>query len=179
MLRRFAALLAALLVGALIPLCSAAEVTKLQIRVTNAEGNPVGKATVVVRFLPDVKIKHSATIFELRTSKEGIAGFQRKPQGKARILLCTFLLAGICVDNAPMAPQGKIQVQVIAKGYQTFGSAFDFHGEEKTLEIVLTRPQQQLAHGATWFPTSRPANSFPLPVAPPGLRPTSRAISPS
>ena len=58
------------------------------------------------------------TTFELRSNQEG----------EARI---------------PSIPQGKILVQVIAKGYQTFGQTFDVTEEEKTLEITLNPPQQQ------------------------------------
>jgi len=54
------------------------------------------------------------TTFELRSNQEG----------EARI---------------PSIPQGKILVQIIAKGYQTFGQTFDITEEEKTLDITRTR----------------------------------------
>ncbi len=43
----------------------------------------------------------------------------------------------------PTIPQGKIRVQVIAKGYQTFGQDFEVNEEEKTLEVRLNPPQTQ------------------------------------
>ena len=43
----------------------------------------------------------------------------------------------------PSIPQGKIRIQVIAKGYQTFGKIFDITEEEKTVDITLNPPQQQ------------------------------------
>jgi len=43
----------------------------------------------------------------------------------------------------PSIPQGKILVQVIAKGYQTFGQTFDVNEDEKTLDVTLNPPQQQ------------------------------------
>jgi hypothetical protein len=124
MKKLYVALLAAWLsVGALPAI--GADQTLLHIHVTNKEGKPIGNASVIVRFVPDrlIKIKHSRTSWEMRTSQEGIA-------------------------KIPEIPQGKVQVQVIAKNYQTFGDTFDIKEEEKTLEIVLNPPQSQYsAHG--------------------------------
>ena len=96
--------------------------TKLQIEVKSHAGKPVDRASVVVRFLQArsvVKLgKKTRTHWELRTSQEGIA-------------------------RIPPIPQGKILVQVIAKGYQTFGQTFEIDEEEKTVEVKLNAPQQQ------------------------------------
>lgn len=112
-----AVLLASLAAGAL-----AAPMTKINIVLKNQAGKPVDHASVVVRFVQGhsvVKLgKAIRTTFELRSNQEG----------EARI---------------PSIPQGKIRVQVIAKGYQTFGQIFDITDEEKTLEITLNPPQQQ------------------------------------
>jgi len=82
----------------------------------------VDRASVVVRFVEGHSIvklgKAIRTTFELRTNQDGEA-------------------------NIPTIPQGKIRVQVIAKGYQTFGQVFDVTEEEKTLPITLNPPQQQ------------------------------------
>ena len=124
MKKLYVALLAASLSAGALP-AIAADQTLLQIHVTNQEGKPIGNASVIVRFVPDrlIKIKHSKTSWEMRTSQEGIA-------------------------KIPEIPQGKVQVQVIAKNYQTFGDTFDVRQEEKTLEIVLNAPQAQYsAHG--------------------------------
>ena len=43
----------------------------------------------------------------------------------------------------PSVPQGKIQVQVIAKDYQTFGQNFDIDEDEKTIDVKLNPPQPQ------------------------------------
>jgi hypothetical protein len=127
----FALLAGSLCLGAL-P-ARGADQTLLQIHVTNKEGKPVGNASVVVRFVPDrlLKIKHSRTSWELRTSQEGVA-------------------------KIPEIPQGKVQVQVIAKNYQTFGDTFDIHEEEKTLEIVLNPPQAQYSAHGDKDPTAGP-----------------------
>ena len=112
-----AVVLASLAAGAL-----AAPMTKINIVLKNQAGKPVDHASVVVRFVQGhsvVKLgKAIRTTFELRSDQEG----------EARI---------------PSIPQGKILVQVIAKGYQTYGQTFDVTEEEKTLEITLNPPQQQ------------------------------------
>ena len=116
-----AVLLAALLSGALAA-HAAAPMTKLNISVKTQAGRPIDRASVVVRFVEGhsvVKLgKAVRTTFELRTNQEGQA-------------------------NVPEIPQGKIRIQVIAKGYQTFGQLFDVTEEEKTIPITLNPPQQQ------------------------------------
>jgi hypothetical protein len=96
--------------------------TKLRIEVKNIYDKPVQRASVVVRFVEGRSIskfgRKIITHWELRTNQEGIA-------------------------NIPTIPQGKIRVQVIAKGYQTFGKVFEVNEEEKTLEVKLNPPQTQ------------------------------------
>lgn len=96
--------------------------TKLRVEVKSVSGKPVERASVVVRFVEGrsvVKLgKKIVTNWELRTNQEGVA-------------------------KVPTIPQGKIQVQVIAKGYQTFGQTFDVGEEEKTIEVKLNPPQAQ------------------------------------
>ena len=100
----------------------AAPMTKLNIVVKSQGGHPVDRASVVVKFVQGHSIvklgKAVRTTFELRTNQDGEA-------------------------KIPTIPQGKIQVQVIAKGYQTFGQVYDVTEEEKTLDITLNPPQQQ------------------------------------
>jgi hypothetical protein len=94
--------------------------TRLTIEVKTNEGKPLDRASVIVRFGEGRSIKKLGkkvvTRWELRTNQ----------QGQAKI---------------PPIPQGKILVQVIAKGYQTFGQTFDINEEEKTLEVKLNPPQ--------------------------------------
>jgi len=101
---------------------AAAPMTKITIALKDQAGKPVDHASVVVRFVQGhsvVKLgKAIRTTFELRSNQEG----------EARI---------------PSIPQGKILVQVIAKGFQTFGQTFDVAEDEKTLDITLNPPQQQ------------------------------------
>jgi len=100
----------------------AAPMTKINIVVKNQAGKPVDRASVVVKFVQGHSIvklgKAVRTAFELRSNQDG----------EARI---------------PSIPQGKILVQIIAKGYQTYGHTYDVTEEEKTLEITLNPPQQQ------------------------------------
>jgi len=113
-------LLPALLLCALA--LDAAPMTKLNILIKTQSGRPVDRASVIVRFVEGHSViklgKAVRTTFELRTNQEGQA-------------------------NVPEIPQGKIRIQVIAKGYQTFGQIFDVTDEEKTIPITLNPPQQQ------------------------------------
>jgi hypothetical protein len=111
-----------LMVAAFASAALAAPMTRINIVVKSQGGKPVDRASVVVRFIQGhsvVKLgKAIRTTFELRTNQDG----------EARI---------------PSIPQGKILVQIIAKGYQTFGQTFEVNDEEKTLDITLNPPQQQ------------------------------------
>jgi hypothetical protein len=101
---------------------AAAPMTRLKIVVTTQSGKPVDRAGVVVKFLEGHNLlklgKGTPTTYELRTNQEGEI-------------------------KVPEIPQGKIRIQVIAKGYQTFGQVFDITDEEKTVPIKLNPPQQQ------------------------------------
>jgi hypothetical protein len=96
--------------------------TKLCITVKTQSGRPIDRASVVVRFVEGHSIiklgKAIRTTYEVRTNQEGVA-------------------------RIPEIPQGKIRIQVIAKGYQTFGQIFDVTEDEKEIPITLNPPQQQ------------------------------------
>ena len=120
-MRTAMAFVAALLVGAF-TLVADNDMTKLRIEVKTLGGRPVDRASVVVKFVEGrsvVKLgKKIKTSWELRTNQDGLA-------------------------TIPPVPQGKILVQVYAKGYQTFGNLYDINEEEKTLEVKLKPPQSQ------------------------------------
>ena len=105
----------------LVPL-SAGEMTKLRVSVKNLEGKPIDRASVIIRFAePPSKTRFghkTKTSWELRTNQEGIA-------------------------NIPEIPQGKVQIQVIAEDYQTFGANFQIVEPEQTIEVALKPPQPQ------------------------------------
>ena len=100
----------------------ASDTTRLQVKITNLEGKPVDRASVIVRFVKGrnyAKLgKKMLTHWETRTNQEGLV-------------------------KLPEMPQGEILVQVIAKGYQTFGDKFDVANDEQTIEIKLNPPQPQ------------------------------------
>lgn len=100
---------------------SAGDMTKLKIVVTTRSGRPIDRADVIVRFggRSIVKLgKMVRTTWEMRSSQEGVA-------------------------EIPDMPKGQIRIQVIAKGYQTFGDTFDVSEDERTIEIKLNPPQKQ------------------------------------
>jgi hypothetical protein len=102
----------------------AGDMTKIQVKVTNLSGKPVDRASVIVRFIEGrsvVKLgKKIRTQWETATNQEGLA-------------------------KIPEIPQGKILVQVIAKGYQTYGNTVEVNDDEKTIEIQLKPPQPQFS----------------------------------
>ena len=116
-------LLACLLVAAIALPSRAGDppMTKLRVEVRTYTDKPVERASVVIKFLEGfnvVKMKKRQTAWEIRTNQEGVA-----------IL--------------PSIPQGKIGIQVIAKGYQTYGQTIEVNEEEKTVEVKLNAPQPQ------------------------------------
>jgi hypothetical protein len=99
----------------------AADLTTLKIVVTTPSGKPVERAEVVVRFGGRSVVKFGKmvrTSWEVRTTQQGVA-------------------------EIPEMPKGKIRVQVVAKGYQTFGQTFDVDEDQRTIEVKLNPPQEQ------------------------------------
>jgi hypothetical protein len=99
----------------------AGDLTKLKIVVTTQSGKPIERADVVVRFGGRSVVKFGKlvrTTWEMRSTQEGVA-------------------------DIPEMPKGKIRVQVIAKGYQTFGQTFDVAEDQRTIEVKLNSPQPQ------------------------------------
>ena len=118
---RYALLLLAACALAL-PARADAPLTKLRIEVRSLADRPIERASVVVRFVEGRSIakfgKKIRTSWELRTNQEGVA-------------------------NIPPIPQGKILVQVYAKGYQTYGQVHEVNEDEKTIAVKLNPPQAQ------------------------------------
>lgn|SRR5579871_1187381 len=98
------------------------DLTTITVAVKSPYDNPVDNASVVVKFVKGrskAKLgKKILTSWERRTNQEGLA-------------------------KIPPIPQGSILVQVIAKGYQTFGQTFEIDEEQKTIEVKLNPPQAQ------------------------------------
>ena len=106
--------------AASLPLFADDETTRLVVEVKTLGGKPIDRAAVVVNFVEGRSIvklgKKVQTHWEVRTNQEGVA-------------------------KIPPLPEGKVRIQVIAKGYQTFGQTFEVSGPEKTLTIKLNPPQ--------------------------------------
>jgi hypothetical protein len=100
---------------------AAPPLTNLRVEVKTHSDKPIERASVIVTFVEGrdyIKLGKKVYVpFELKTNMEGIA-------------------------KIPPVPQGKIKVQVIAKGYQTFGEVFEVNETEKTIEVRLNPPQQ-------------------------------------
>lgn len=90
--------------------------TKLRIHVTAAD-KPVGNASVYVRFPVAGGIFHKEKLSELnlKTNEDGSA-------------------------KVPDIPRGKILIQVVAKGWKTYGKWYDIDSEAMTVEIKLEPP---------------------------------------
>jgi hypothetical protein len=90
---------------------------KLRIEVTTPDGKPVGNASVYVRFNETVGLFHKNKLAEmsLKTNQDG----------------------SVKVTDVP---QGKILIQVIAKGWHTFGKWYDIETESETVQIKLEAP---------------------------------------
>ncbi len=93
-------------------------VSSLKLVVLKADnGKPVRNASVVLHVV-DSRGKQAKGGLELKTDSEGRAS-----------------LDGI--------PYGKLRVQVIIRGFQTYGQDHDINQPEQELVIKLKRPQEQ------------------------------------
>ncbi len=87
--------------------------------VRDSNGKPVKNAEVVVHFL-DKEGRVKAEGLELKTHDDGKA-------------------------DAPGIPFGKVRVQVIARGYRTFGEDYDVNRPQMDITIKLQKPQDQFS----------------------------------
>ena len=91
------------------------DITVAVIKATN--GKPVRNAAVVIHSVNEEGKQESGGI-ELKTDMEGKTGYQGLPYGKLRI-------------------------QVIARGFQTYGEDFDINEPQKAIEVKLKPPSGQ------------------------------------
>jgi len=98
--------------------------TTLRVEVKTHTDRPLDRASVVVKFVKGrnyLKLgKKTVTSWQVKTNQEGVA-------------------------KVPALPQGEILIQVIAKGYQTFGQTFEVNEPERTIEVKLNPPQPQFS----------------------------------
>ncbi|HVB87220.1 MAG TPA: carboxypeptidase-like regulatory domain-containing protein [Candidatus Dormibacteraeota bacterium] len=92
--------------------------TKLKLLVLDPDGKPVGNASVYVRFYAESGgLLHHDKLAELdlKTNNDGTV-------------------------KVPPVPQGKILIQVIAKGWHTFGKWYDVEKNQQSITIKLEAP---------------------------------------
>ena len=90
---------------------------KLRIEVTSPDGKPVGNASVYVRFNESVGLFHRNKLAEM--------SFKTNQDGSVKV-----------TD----VPQGKILIQVVAKGWHTYGKWYDVQTDQQTIQIKLDPP---------------------------------------
>lgn len=117
------ALLAALLPTARLARAGDDDYARLILQVlTDETKKPVASAHVVVNFVSGktLFIKKRQARWEAQTNKKG----------------------EIIMDDLP---RGRVKVQVIARGYQTFGDEYDLSKAEETLTILMKPPAKQVS----------------------------------
>jgi hypothetical protein len=90
---------------------------RLRIRVTSPKGSPVSNASVYVRYYKDGGLVHKDQLQEM--------DFKTNQDGSVKV---------------PPIPQGKIQIQVIAQGWHTFGEWYDIEKDEQEVSVQLEEP---------------------------------------
>ncbi|MGB8524070.1 MAG: carboxypeptidase-like regulatory domain-containing protein [Candidatus Acidiferrales bacterium] len=91
---------------------------KLKIEVVSgSDGKPVGNASVYVRYNESGGFLHKDKLAELN--------FKTNQDGSAKV---------------PEIPQGRILIQVIAKGWHTYGKWYDIDTDEQTIQVKLDPP---------------------------------------
>lgn len=96
------------------------QLSSLRIVVVDYDGQPISRASLIVRTLKGKKHKKIGRSFQLKTSQQG---------------------------TAPLPPikQGLVLLQVIAEGYQTYGETIELSEPEQTFTVTLRSPQDQLS----------------------------------
>lgn len=109
--------------------------TAIVVKVKNTYNKPVDNAEVILDFLGSHQVqklgKRKAVHWEVHSNQEGVAHF-------------------------PPVPQGTIQLQVVAKGYQTFGNKYDIDTADKAIAVTLNQPQPQYSAHPPLKPADNP-----------------------
>jgi hypothetical protein len=90
---------------------------KIRITVTDPNDKPVPNASVYVRFNVSGGMFHKDHLSEL--------SFKTNQEGSLKV---------------PEVPQGKVLIQVIAKGWHTYGKWYDVDKDEQSVTIKLEQP---------------------------------------
>ena len=117
---RFLALLL-LAVAVALPAVGEDKTTRLTLQVLReADKQPVADAHVVIQFKVEKLLKDRRGSWEAKTNRKGVVVLSDVPLGVAR-------------------------VQIIARGYQTYGDEHDLNKPEQELTILLKPPQKQVS----------------------------------
>lgn len=95
----------------------AQQTTRIRMLVTSDAGKPISNASVYVKFPVDGGMFHHDKLQEmdLKTNEDGSV-------------------------KVPPIPQGKVLVQVVAKGWRPYGKWYDVETDEQLIEIKLAPP---------------------------------------
>jgi hypothetical protein len=96
---------------------NAPALTRIRVSVTSSAGKPIENASVYVRF--------SETGGFFHHEKEQELDLKTNQDGSVKV---------------PEIPQGKVLIQVVAKGWKTFGKWYEIHTDEQMIEIKLDPP---------------------------------------
>lgn len=90
---------------------------ELEVRVLQEEsGEPVAQAAVYVKFKEERLLRRDKKLeWALKTNAEGVAAF-------------------------PSIPEGKVLLQVVAKGWKTYGRYYTLSGRKQIIEVKLRPP---------------------------------------
>jgi hypothetical protein len=109
--------------------------TVIKIEVTNQFDKPVENAEVILDWVGGRQVTKGwmkkKVHWEVHTNQEGLAHF-------------------------PPVPEGKVQLQVNKKTYQTWGNEVEISGAEQTVEIKLAPPQSQYSAHPPLKPADAP-----------------------
>ncbi|OFW02227.1 MAG: hypothetical protein A3G20_02630 [Acidobacteria bacterium RIFCSPLOWO2_12_FULL_59_11] len=121
----FAAVFAVAVFPAAILSAAEEESSRLTLQVLRAEDKkPVADAHVVVKFVAEKLLKDKRISWEAKTNRNGV----------------------LVLNNLPT---GSVKIQVIAKGYQTYGDEHKLTNPEEELTILLKPPQGQFSSHPT------------------------------
>jgi len=116
-MRRFALIIVLALLGGAALLAEKPVSTLKFVVVTDSEGKPVRNAEVVLHGV-DSKGRQQSEGLEVKTHQDGKA-------------------------EVPGVPYGRVRVQVIAKGFRTFGEDYDVSQPAHDITIKMQKPQEQ------------------------------------
>jgi hypothetical protein len=91
--------------------------TRVTIAVTGGDKDiPIENASVYLKYVEEHKItKNKQFELNVKTNREGIA-------------------------HIPDAPLGRVEIQIVAEGWKTFGRWYDISGSKEPIKIHLDRP---------------------------------------